>query len=107
VESALSSPSSGRSMATNPAGSGRRSAGLAPRDGGHAPHSRWVRWARAGVEKHSFVVKDHKFIEPLRCDECGGNAHLIRRSPHPVPSLEIRVFECHECGHQTKRVVKA
>jgi hypothetical protein len=63
--------------------------------------------ARAGVEKHSFVVKDHKFIEPLRCDECGGNAHLIRRSPHPVPSLEIRVFECHECGRQTKRVVKA
>ncbi len=61
----------------------------------------------ADVEKHSFVVKDHKFIAPLRCDKCGGNAHLIRRSPHAAKDLEIRVFECHECGHQTTRVVKA
>jgi hypothetical protein len=61
----------------------------------------------AGVEKHSILVKDHKFIRPVRCDQCGGNAHLIRRSPHPVDDLEARVFECHECGRQTKRVVKA
>ncbi len=60
-----------------------------------------------GVEKHSFVVKDQKFIAPLRCDNCGGNAHLIRRSPHAATDLEIRVFECHECAHQTQRIVKA
>jgi transcription elongation factor Elf1 len=59
------------------------------------------------VEKHSIVVKDNKFIAPLRCGECGGNAHLTRRCPHPVDNLEARVFECHECGHQTERVVKA
>jgi Zn ribbon nucleic-acid-binding protein len=58
------------------------------------------------VEKHDLIVKDHKFIAPLRCDECGGNAHLTRRSPHPVDGLETRVFECHECGHQTKQIVK-
>jgi len=61
----------------------------------------------AGVEKHSFVVKDHKFIAPFRCDNCGGNAHLIRRSPHAATDLEIRVFECHECAYQTQRIVKA
>ena len=62
--------------------------------------------SRARVEKHDLIVKDHKFIVPLRCDECGGNAHLTWRSPHPVDSLETRVFECHECGHQTKQIVK-
>jgi hypothetical protein len=62
--------------------------------------------SRARVEKHDLIVKDHKFIAPLRCDECGGNAHLTRRSPHPVDGLETRVFECHECGHQTKQIVK-
>ena len=83
------------------------------RDGGVQRWRRgWLRiravtGSRARVEKQSLVVKDHKFIAPLRCDECGGNAHLTRRSPHPVENLETRVFECHECGHQTKRVVKA
>jgi len=61
------------------------------------------------VEKRSFVVKELKFIRPLRCGECGGNAHLTRRSPDPVKrdGSEIRVFECYECGHQTNRTVKA
>jgi hypothetical protein len=59
----------------------------------------------AGVEKHSFLVKDHKFIAPLRCDKCGGNAHLIRRSPHAVRDLEIRVFECQQCGRRIERIV--
>ena len=59
----------------------------------------------AGVGRHSFVVKDRKFIAPLRCEKCGGNAHLIRRSPHAVKDLESRVFECHECGHQMQQIV--
>ena len=87
-------------------GPGRRSAEPAPRMAGRL-RIRAVTGLRARVEKQSLVVKDHKFIAPLRCDECGGNAHLTRRSPHPVENLETRVFECHECGHQTKRVVKA
>jgi len=49
-----------------------------------------VAWVGAGVEKHSFVVKDHKFIAPLRCEKCGGNAHLTRRSPHAVKDSESR-----------------
>ena len=44
---------------------------------------------------------------PARVHDGPSNAHLTRRSPHPVENLETRVFECHECGHQTKRVVKA
>jgi hypothetical protein len=78
--------------------------GASAEDGGHAPHSR-CGWVGAGVEKHSFVVRDRKFIAPLRCERCGGNAHLTRRSPHAVKDLEIRVFECHECGHQIEQVV--
>jgi len=62
-------------------------------------------WVGAGVEKHSFVVKDREFIVPLHCEKGGGNAHLIRRSPHPVPSSEIRIFECHECERQIERIV--
>ena len=61
---------------------------------------------RGRLEKHSFIVKDYKFIAPLRCSECGGNAHLIRRSLHAVENLEIRVFECHECGHKTEQLAK-
>jgi hypothetical protein len=61
------------------------------------------------VEKGSFVVKEQKFIRPVRCIKCGGNAHLIRRSPDPVKEdgSEVRIFECHECGHQTLRIAKA
>ena len=59
------------------------------------------------MNEHSFLVEDQKFTQPLRCENCGGNAHLVRRSPHPVDNLEVRVFECHECERQTKRVVKA
>ena len=57
------------------------------------------------MNDHSFLVEDQKFIEPLRCEKCSGNAHLTRRSPHAAKSLEIRVFECHECGCQTQRIV--
>jgi Zn ribbon nucleic-acid-binding protein len=58
------------------------------------------------AEKRSFVVKEQTFIRPLRCVKCGGNAHLTRRSPDPVKKdgSEIRIFECHECGHQTERI---
>jgi hypothetical protein len=62
-------------------------------------------WGSGGVEERSFIVKDHKFIEPLRCDECGGNAHVTRRSPHAAQDLEIRLFECHECGSQIEQIV--
>jgi hypothetical protein len=33
---------------------------------------------------------------------------LTRRSPDPVKKdgSEIRIFECHECGHQTERIAK-
>jgi Zn ribbon nucleic-acid-binding protein len=60
------------------------------------------------VERRSFVVKDQRFIRPIRCGKCGGNAHLTRRSPDQVKrdGSEIRVFECYECGHQTYRSVK-
>ena len=58
------------------------------------------------MEKHSILVKQLKFIRPIRCDKCGGNARLVRRSPHGIKGSEVRVFECHNCGCQTEQVVK-
>jgi hypothetical protein len=58
------------------------------------------------MEQHSILVKQLKFIRPIRCDNCGGNARLVRRSPHRIKGSEIRVFECDGCGCQTTHVVK-
>ena len=57
------------------------------------------------MNEHSFHVEEQIFIEPLRCENCGGNAHLTRRSPHELEGLEIRIFACHECAHQIERIV--
>jgi hypothetical protein len=58
------------------------------------------------MENHSILVKQLKFIKPIRCDNCGGNARLVRRSPHPIKGSEVQVFECDSCGCQTKKIVK-
>jgi hypothetical protein len=52
------------------------------------------------VEKRSFVVKEQRFIRPLRCVKCGGNAHLTRRSPDPVKKdgSEIRILSATSAG---------
>ena len=36
------------------------------------------------MEATAILPKGQKYIKPLRCSECGGNAVLIRRSPHPL-----------------------
>jgi hypothetical protein len=59
------------------------------------------------MEATAILPKGQKYIKPLRCSECGGNAVLIRRSPHPLDGLEIRTFECQKCGNQTRRIVNA
>jgi hypothetical protein len=75
---------------------------------GHFRESDQASVATGGLsmEEHSALPKDQIFIRPLHCEECGGNAHLIRRSPHFVNCLEIRTFECQECEHQMERIVK-
>ena len=84
-------------------GIGTAECGAGAEDGGQL-RTCAVGWGRV-MNEHSFFVEDQKFIEPLRCENCGGNAHLTRRSPHAVKGSEIRVFECHECGHQIEQVV--
>jgi hypothetical protein len=64
-------------------------------------------WPAGSMEANAILPKGQKYIKPLRCRECGGNAVLIRRSPHPLDGLEIRTFECQKCGIQTRRIVKA
>jgi hypothetical protein len=59
------------------------------------------------MEANAIPPKGQKYIKPLRCRECGGNAVLIRRSPHPLDGLEIRTFECQKCANETRRIVKA
>ena len=59
------------------------------------------------VDERVFFAKDQKFIRPLRCENCGGNAHLVRRSPDFAKGdgSEIRTFECPECEHQMRQII--
>ena len=57
------------------------------------------------VESRSILVKDRESVVRVQCDECGGSAHFVTRSPHPLDGLETRTFECLECRHQTQRIV--
>jgi hypothetical protein len=58
------------------------------------------------TEEESQVVLAHKpkRIPPIRCDKCGGRAHLIRRTPNASKrdGSEIWTFEC-ECGKQIQQ----
>jgi transcription elongation factor Elf1 len=45
------------------------------------------------------------YIEPITCPHCGGQAYLMRRTPHPKIKGEIRTFECKDCGKQTEKSV--
>jgi hypothetical protein len=60
------------------------------------------------VNERAFFAKDQKFIRPLRCENCGGNAHLIRRAPDSLKrdGSEIRTFECPECKHQMRQTIR-
>jgi uncharacterized protein with PIN domain len=45
-----------------------------------------------------FFDEKQKFVEPIRCEHCGGTAHLVRRTPDRVKEgYEIRIFECLDC----------
>ena len=99
---ALALPSSAESIAVTPWG----------REGEvRNSHREGVRGPQLGpagsTEANAILPKSQKYIKPLRCRECGGNAVLIRRSPHPLDGLEIRTFECQKCANETRRIVKA
>jgi len=85
-------------------GTGRRSAGRAPRMGEHAPHSRWQTREGRVMEGHSLFVETRQFIAPIGCRECDGEANGIRGGPYQFEGLEFRTFECSECGYQLERV---
>jgi hypothetical protein len=101
--SALSSPPSRRSIATNSAGAETAEYRAGADDGGHPPH--WRVGGAAVMNEHSLLAEDQKFVAPIRCSECDDNARLIRRMPYPFEGLEIRTFECLACRHQIKRIV--
>ncbi|MGA8972142.1 MAG: hypothetical protein WB496_02955, partial [Pseudolabrys sp.] len=43
------------------------------------------------------------YIEPITCPHCGGQAYLMRRTPHPEIKGEVWTFECKDCGKQTEK----
>jgi hypothetical protein len=57
------------------------------------------------MEEHSAFVETHETIAPTECGECNSEAHVIRRAPYPFEGLELRTFECSECGGQMERTV--
>ena len=56
------------------------------------------------MEGHSLFAETRQFIALIGCNECDGEAHVIRRAPYPFEGLEFRTFECSECGNQMERV---
>lgn len=47
-------------------------------------------------------------IRRMVCPQCGGEAHLVMRAPHPVlrEEAELRSFECVECLKATEVTVR-
>jgi rRNA maturation protein Nop10 len=43
------------------------------------------------------------YIEPITCPHCGGQASIMRRTPHPQIKGEVWTFECKDCGKQTEK----
>ena len=43
------------------------------------------------------------YIEPIKCPHCGGQASIMRRTPHPNIKGEVWTFECKDCGKQTEK----
>jgi hypothetical protein len=54
------------------------------------------------ARKKSTFVKQ-TYIESITCPHCGGQAYLMRRTPHPKIKGEIWTFECKDCGKQTEK----
>ena len=52
-------------------------------------------------KKTTSVEQTH--IEPITCPHCGGQAYLMRRTPHPKIKGEIWTFECKDCAKQTEK----
>ncbi len=46
---------------------------------------------------------------PVICSKCGGQAPLIRMSPHSFTRgrTEIWTYECSACGHKVEKRVEA
>jgi hypothetical protein len=45
-------------------------------------------------------------IERPTCELCGTKMWLARIHPHETPCHEVRTFECPECEHSQRDVVK-
>jgi hypothetical protein len=45
------------------------------------------------------------YITPIACQYCRAEAHLINLSRHPEFCVELRTFECEDCGKQTEWIV--
>ena len=61
-------------------------------------------WGMAGYGRAFLTCRTRQFIAPIGCNECDGEAHVIRRAPYPFEGLEFRTFKCSECGNQMERV---
>ena len=62
-----------------------------------------LRWGQCGKAFLS-CERSQIYCTTSLC-KCGGNTHLIRRSPRAVKDSEARVFECYECGRQIEQII--
>ena len=56
----------------------------------------------------TFFPSGQVFLPPVKCPKCGGNAHVIRRTPDPrnIAADELRIYECAACGYVIEKTVR-
>jgi hypothetical protein len=54
------------------------------------------------------VASEPERIAPIVCDQCGGQAPLMRRTPDAFSrgQSEIWTYECRDCRHKMTRKVE-
>jgi hypothetical protein len=59
--------------------------------------------AKLGKAGRQAAAAKQTYIEPIVCPHCGGQASIMRRTPHPNIKGELWTFECKDCGKQTEK----
>lgn len=58
--------------------------------------------------QNEFIPVEPTYITPITCSNCGGKAHLVRRSPAITGEGkgEMRTFECFDCDERAEMFIR-
>lgn len=60
---------------------------------------------RASIPRVKSMLSETDHIERPSCPKCSTGTKIMRRSPY-APGMELRLFECPQCGEVVQQVVK-